>query len=96
MASPLPKLADAHEALARGRLGRALGRSWDAALIAVNARDVQALEAVRALALQIEEQAGGGKDEEAHRLAAYCSACIDDLRAGVRHDSFLGGMLRRS
>ncbi len=76
-------------------LGRAIARGWDAAVSAATARDREALEAVQALASQLEERAGGGEREEAHRLTAYCSACLDDLRAGIWHDSFLWRLFSR-
>ncbi len=90
------ELAEAREALAHGVLGRALRLAWEAAFAAERERNAELLEEIQALASQIEEQLTGGEREEAHRLAVYCAACIDDIRAGVPHDSALGRLFRRS
>ncbi len=89
------ELAEAREALERGMLGRALGKAWNAAFAAEYARNAEALEEIKALAAQLEERAAGGEREEARRLAVYCAACSEDIRAGVPHDSALGRLFRR-
>jgi hypothetical protein len=77
-------------------LGRALRRAWEAAFAAEYARNADTLEEIRALASQIEERAAGGERDEAHRLAVFCAACSEDIRAGVPHDSALGRLFRRN
>jgi len=88
-------LAEARGALERGNIGDAHRKAWDAAFAAENARDADALDEIRSLALQIEERAEGSTREEAHRLAVYCSACSDDIRAGIPHDSTMSRLFRR-
>ena len=82
------ELTEARDALALGKFGRALGHAWDAAADAATTGDEETLEAIEALAAQIE-----GKD--ARRLAAYCSACISDLRAGITYESPLRKLFKR-
>ena len=76
--------------------GRALRKAWEAAFAADYARNAETLEEVRALAAQLEAQTAGSEQVEAQRLAMYCAACGDDIRAGVPHDSALGRLFRRS
>jgi hypothetical protein len=87
--------AEARAALQRGNVGDAHRLAWEAAFAAENARDADELDEIRSLALQIEEQADGSTREVAHRLGVYCSACADDIRAGIPHDSTMSRLFRR-
>ena len=59
-------------------------------------RNGETLDEIRELAAQIEERTEGGEREEARRLAVFCAACSEDIRAGVPHDSALGRLFRKS
>jgi hypothetical protein len=76
-----------------GKLGRALGHAWDAAAGAATTGDEEPLQAVEALAREIEAL---GKQKDAHRLAEYCAACLADLRAGITYQSPLSRLFRKS
>ncbi len=90
------ELTEARAALAHDRLGWALRKAWEAAFAAEDARDADALQEIRALAAQLEERTAGGDREEAHRLIVYSTACGEDIRAGIPHDSTLARLFRRT
>ncbi len=87
------ELTEARDALAVGKLGRALGHAWDAAARAATTGDQGALAEIEALAREIEAL---GKEKDAHRLAEYCAACLADLRAGITYESPLRKLFKRS
>ncbi len=74
--------------LAQGNAGRALGHAWDAAARAATNDDQETLQAVEALAGEID-------DDDARRLVAYCAACIADLRAGIQYESPMRKLFKR-
>jgi hypothetical protein len=82
------ELTEARDALALGKVGRALGHAWDAAAGAATTGDQETLEAVKELASEIDAK-------DARRLVAYCEACIADLRAGIQYESPLRKMFKR-
>jgi hypothetical protein len=69
-------LAQAREALERGRVKRALKHSWRAALPASSSNDGSSLREVIEVAQAIRNRAAGRDGEEAARLVAYCTEAL--------------------
>ena len=78
------ELANAREALERGKLKRALRVAWNGGRIAARLNDESSLEAVIVVGQAIRAKASGHEQEDAATLVAYCSHCLEDARAGVR------------
>jgi len=89
------RMAKARAELDRDQPGRALRSAWEAAFAAEYVRDPDILDEIQSFAAQLEERTEGGELEESRRLAVYCAACSEDIRAGIPHDSTLSRLFRR-
>jgi hypothetical protein len=88
-------VAEAHEALALGDVGKATGAVWRAASSAAQGGDEETLAALVDVAATIEQRAEGRGREEAAQLQVYVSACLEDAREGKRPPSAFERLLGR-
>jgi hypothetical protein len=88
-------LAEAHEALALGDVGKATGVVWRAASSAAQAGDAETLATLVDVVAEIEQRAGGRDRDEAAQLHVYVEACLDDARKGKRPPSAWERLLGR-
>jgi hypothetical protein len=88
-------LADAHEALALGDLGKATGAAWRAASSAAQAGDEETLAALVDFVATIEQRATGREHDEAAQLQVYVAACLEDAEQGKRPPSAFERLIGR-
>jgi hypothetical protein len=82
--------------LRRGDLKRASQEAWAAAATAASIGGEEVLQALQAVALELEEKTSGREREEAGRLRLYLLNSLDDARRGTRPGSAFERLLGRA